>query len=94
MTVNEQKHPQEAKDRIIVDRLLQSPPEASHLLELARLRIRYKNFPGARNLQRDLDLILQQWQFSEETLFEQTRALYADGQAHLKKNSEEQQDWS
>ncbi len=94
MAVGEQKHPQEAKDQAVVDRLLKSPPDAPHLLELARLRIRYKNFPGARSLQRDLDLALQQWQLSEEELFSQTRALYASGAAHGKKSTEEEQDWS
>lgn len=95
MAVSEQKHPQEANDQIIVDRLLQSPPDHPHLLDLARLRIRYKNFPGARKLQRDLDMVLQQWHLSEAELFEKTRALYASGQAHLKKASgERQEDWS
>lgn len=94
MAVGEQTHPQGHKDQLVVDRLLKSPPEAAHLLELARLRIRYKNFPGARGLQRDLDLVLQQWHLSEEELFSQTRALYASGAAHAKKSSEEEQDWS
>lgn len=94
MAVGEQKHPQESRDQAVVDHLLKSPPEAAHLLELARLRIRYKNFPGARSLQRDLDLILQQWHLSEEELFSQTRALYASGAAHAKKSTEEKQDWS
>jgi len=94
MPSGEQTHPQASKDQAVVDRLLQSPPEAPHLLELARLRIRYKNFPGARSLQRDLDLILQQWHLSEEDLFAQTRALYASGAAHAKQTTEEQQDWS
>ena len=94
MAVSEQKHPQETKDQAIVDRLLQSPPDSPHLLELARLRIRYKNFPGARKLQRDLDLVLQQWHLSEGELFAQTRALYASGEAHLKKVGDDQQDWS
>lgn len=94
MSVTEQKHPQESRDQAIVDRLLQSPPANAQLLELARLRIRYKNFPGARKLQRDLDLVLQQWHLSEAELFAQTRALYASGEAHVKKTAEDQQDWS
>ncbi|MEB3228536.1 MAG: DUF3288 family protein [Synechocystis sp.] len=94
MAATEQKHPQENKDQAIVDRLLQSPPDNVHLLELARLRIRYKNFPGARKLQRDLDLVLQQWHLSEAELFTQTRALYASGEAYGKKAGDDQQDWS
>jgi len=94
MAIGEQKHPQESRDQAIVDRLLQSPSASAHLLELARLRIRYKNFPGARKLQRDLDLVLQQWHLSEAELFSQTRALYASGEAYAKKPGEEQKDWS
>lgn len=48
----EQKHPQEKQDREIVARLLQSNPEPFQLAELARLRIRYRNFPGARDIQK------------------------------------------
>ncbi|MEY2985355.1 MAG: hypothetical protein RLZZ568_1972 [Cyanobacteriota bacterium] len=94
MSATEQKHPQEHKDQAIVDRLLQSPPDNAHLLQLARLRIRYKNFPGASKLQRDLDRVLQQYQLSEAELFAQTRALYASGEAYLKKSGDEPQDWS
>ncbi|AIE73913.1 MULTISPECIES: DUF3288 family protein [unclassified Synechocystis] len=94
MATGEQTHPQGNRDQAIVDRLLQSPAEPAHLLSLARLRIRYKNFPGARGLQRDLDTVLQQWHLTEEELFAQTRALYASGAAHAKQGVEEQQDWS
>jgi hypothetical protein len=94
MAISEQKHPQEGRDQAIVDRLLQSPPDTPHLLELARLRIRYKNFPGARKLQRDLDLVLQQWHLSEAELFAQTRALYASGEAYVKKAGDIPEDWS
>ncbi|AGF51714.1 ssr2551 [Synechocystis sp. PCC 6803] len=94
MAIGEQTHPQASKDQAIVDRLLQSPADTPHLLSLARLRIRYKNFPGARSLQRDLDTVLQQWHLTEEELFAQTRALYASGAAHAKQSTEEQQDWS
>ena len=94
MAVNEQKHPQENNDRKIVDHLLQAAPEPKNLMELARLRIRYKNFPGAKTLQRDLDLVLQHWYLSEKELFEQTRALYANGAVQVKNADGEQQDWS
>ena len=39
------------------------------MAEVARLRIRYRNFPGARDIQRDLDVILQQWDMTEDELF-------------------------
>jgi len=47
----EQQHPQERLDRPIVDQLLQSEPNDLNLAECARLRIRYQNFPGAREIQ-------------------------------------------
>ncbi len=90
----EQKHPQEARDQIIVDRLLSAEPDPKNLADLARLRLRYHNFPGARPLQRDLDLILNQWQLTEDELFAQTRQLHALGQAYPLRKGDEQQDWS
>ena len=41
-----------------------------NLVEVARLKIRYLNFPGARDIQHDLELILQQWEMNEERLSE------------------------
>jgi hypothetical protein len=52
------------------------------LAEVARLRIRYHGFPGAWDLQRDLDQILEQWGMSEEELFAQTRQIHARGQVY------------
>ncbi|MFN5514691.1 MAG: DUF3288 family protein [Cyanobacteriota bacterium] len=94
MAAQDQKHPQEKKDREIVDRLLRSSPDPRSLGDLARLRIRYKNFPGARPLQRDLDQVLQRWALSEEELFDQTRQLYAQDRVYPLRRGEEQQDWS
>lgn len=90
----DQKHPQEKGDRQIVNRLMQESPNNTNLVELARLRIRYQNFPGARDIQRDLDLLLKQWQLTEAQLYATTRQLYAKGQAYRRKGQEEQQDWS
>jgi hypothetical protein len=90
----DQQHPQEKQDREIVDRLLSDNPDPLNLANLARLRIRYRNFPGARDIQRDLDILLERWQLSEEQLFEQTRQLYAKGQLDRRRQSDEQQDWS
>lgn len=89
----EQQHPQAKKDQVIVDRLLKSPPDAPHLLELARLRIRYKNFPGAMSLQRGLDRTLQQWNLSEDELFAKTREIYANRDNQTIKATEAE-DWS
>lgn len=94
MAGQDQTHPQEKKDSEIVNRLLRSQPEPRNLADLARLLIRYQGFPGAREIQRNLRLVLQQWQLTEESLFEQTRHLYATGQVYQKRKGEEQQDWS
>ncbi len=90
----DQQHPQAKKDREVVSRLLQGEPDAYNLAELARLRIRYRNFPGARDIQRDLDLALKQWQLTEEELYEKTRQLHAAGQVYQRRGKEDQQDWS
>jgi hypothetical protein len=78
----------------VVNRLLDSQPDPKNLADLARLRIRYRSFPGARDIQRNLDIILQNWQLTEESLFEQTRQLYATGQAYQPKKGDEPEDWS
>ncbi len=49
----DQKHPQEKSDRLIVNELLLADATDYNLAELARLRIRYCNFPGARQLSQD-----------------------------------------
>jgi len=91
----DQKHPREDRDRLIVDQLLQHSGEPTdfHLVELARLRIRYQGFPGARELQQDLNRALQQWNLSEPALFERTRAIHAQGFVY-KRGSHQQEDWS
>ena len=91
----EQKHPQEKRDRAIVDRLLRAEPSEINLVELARLRIRYHNFPGARDIQQDLDLVLQQWQLEEEQLYEKTRQIHAMGKVYRQQvKGQDEQDWS
>jgi hypothetical protein len=91
----DQKHPQEKNDKAIIDRLLQEQPNPHNYAELARLRIRYCNFPGAREIQRNLDTILQQWQLTEEKLFELTRQFHATGQVYKRNsNSQGQDDWT
>lgn len=91
----EQKHPQEKGDREIIERLLEENNSDFNLAELARLRIRYQNFPGARNIQKDLDLIMNKWQLTEDELFAKTRKLHAEGKVYQRRSkSEETQDWS
>jgi hypothetical protein len=92
----EQQHPQEKRDRAAVDRLLQAQPDAPYnLAELARLRIRYRGFPGAKEIQTDLDRIMQQWQLTEEQLFEQTRQIHDRGLVYRERNNQDdREDWS
>jgi hypothetical protein len=95
MTKKEQTHPLESRDRPIVNRLLQGEPNEENLTELARLLIRYRNFPGAETIQKNLQTVLSQWQLSEEELYEKTRQIYAAAKIDRAKNRvEEQQDWT
>lgn len=93
MNLADQKHPQEANDRQIVNKLLQGKMNDENLADLARLRIRYRNFPGARELQRDLNLALQQWGLTEEELFEKTRKIYAQRKFNQHQD-QDVEDWS
>ncbi len=90
----EQKHPQEKTDREIINQLLQGQVNSYSLSELARLRIRYDDFPGAREIQRDLDLLLTKWNLDESQLFEKTRKIHAIGEVYRQGTDEKQEDWS
>jgi len=89
----DQQHPLWPSDRQIVNTLLNAQPDEYHMAELARLRIRYQGFPGARDIQTDLDTILQQWQLTEEKLFEKTREIHQKGNLYKGKTAR-QEDWS
>jgi hypothetical protein len=89
----DQQHPQEKTDKEIVNRLLKEEPNDYNKAELARLRVRYRGFPGAREIQQNLDAVLQQWQLTEEQLFELTRQLHAAGKVY-KRGGDSQDDWS
>ncbi len=69
-------HPQYKKDRDTLNTVLAGPANTLNMAELARLRIRYDGFQGARDIQSDLDKALQNWGLTEEELFDQTRALH------------------
>lgn len=90
----DQQHPQEGRDREIIDRLLREEPTDYNYAELARLRTRYRGFPGARVIQQNLDAILHRWQLTEEQLFERTRQLHAAGKVYKRGDSQGQDDWS
>jgi hypothetical protein len=90
----EQQHPLYNRDRPIVDTLLTQEATDYNLAELARLRIRYQGFPGAKDIQRDLNLILQQWSLTEEQLFEKTRELHNLGGIYKSRGKREEEDWN
>lgn len=92
----DQKHPQNKKDRITVDNLLkiQSDPGDIELVELARLIIRYRDFPGARDIQEDLKVALATWQLTETELYRQTRSIHAVGTVYRRTPTGEKQDWT
>ncbi|MGA7935734.1 MAG: DUF3288 family protein [Kovacikia sp.] len=89
----DQQHPQWSSDRQIVNTLLAGEPTDYNLAELARLRIRYRHFPGARDIQADLDKVLKQWSLSETTLYEKTRQIHAQAQVYKGRGSR-REDWS
>ena len=92
----DQTHPQNRKDRATVDALLQvkSEPTDRSLVELARLIIRYRDFPGARDIQRDLQVVLDTWGLNEDELYSKTRAIHAEGMVYRRTATGEQQDWT
>lgn len=92
-TNKDQQHPLWSSDRQIVNMLLEGQPTDYNLAELARLRIRYQGFPGARDIQTDLDKVMSQWQLTEEALFNKTRQIHQTAQVYRgRKNQRE--DWS
>ncbi|KAB8315578.1 DUF3288 family protein [Tolypothrix campylonemoides VB511288] len=90
----DQQHPLYNRDRPIVENLLIGEATDHNLAELARLRIRYQGFPGARDIQSDLDKVLQHWGLSEEELFEKTRSLHSVGGIYKSRGKKEEEDWN
>ncbi|MBD2328925.1 MAG: hypothetical protein B0A82_09220 [Alkalinema sp. CACIAM 70d] len=90
----DQQHPLYATDRQIVNSLLSGEPTDYNLAELARLRIRYQGFPGARDIQTDLDKVLSQWQLTEAVLFEKTRELHGSTRLYNVRGRRQEEDWS
>lgn len=78
----EQRHPLYHVDRQVVDQLLASAPDDYALAEWARLYIRYQNFPGARDIQRDLAQVLERWGLDVEEVFRRTRAIHQQGKVY------------
>lgn len=77
---DDQSHPLHAIDRDVVDRLLAAAePADDHLVDAARLLNRYDGFPGAGDLQDDLERVLRLWGLDREALQQRTRAIWAAG---------------
>jgi hypothetical protein len=90
----DQQHPLYNRDRPSINILLAQEPTNYNLAELARLRIRYQGFPGARDIQQDLDKILQQWGLTEAELFDKTRQLHDVGGIYKSRGKREEEDWN
>lgn len=90
---NERTHPQHKSDREIVNGLLNGEVTDFNLIELARLRIRYNGFPGAYDIQKDLDKVLANWLLTEEQLMEKTREIHQIEMLYKAKRTKKE-DWS
>ncbi|WP_193196120.1 DUF3288 family protein [Nostoc sp. MG11] len=90
----DQQHPLYNRDRPLIDILLAQEATDYNLAELARLRMRYQGFPGARDIQQDLDKVLQQWGLSEAELYERTRQIHDLGGIYKSRGKKEEQDWN
>ncbi len=92
--VREQRHPLYNEDRRLVDELLEvQQPSDRHLADLARLQMRYQDFMGARDIQADLQKILQKWQLDWETLFAKTRQIHAKSKVYAT-HGDTKDDWA
>ncbi|MGD1849121.1 MAG: DUF3288 family protein [Cyanophyceae cyanobacterium] len=93
--LKDHSHPQERPDGQIVASLIQGEPTDYNLAELARLRIRYDGFPGARQIRADLDKILKQWNLNEQELFSKTRDIHSQGDVYsVRRRNQNTEDWS
>lgn len=80
MAATEQRHPLHARDRPVVDRLLeQNTPTDQDVVDAARLLQRYRNFCGAFDIQRDLKTVLAAWKLDQPALLQRSRAIWASG---------------
>ncbi|MEB3168871.1 MAG: DUF3288 family protein [Cyanobium sp.] len=78
--MEEQNHPLHSSDRLTVDRLLTvTDPADEHLVDVARLLMRFQGFPGAQDIQDDLARLLRLWGLDRDRLQQRTRAIWAAG---------------
>ena len=75
--MEEQNHPLYSIDRDHIDRLLaKEKPEDGDIVDLARLFLRYDGFPGASDLQDDMNKLLSLWDFTREDLNATARQIW------------------
>ena len=75
-----QNHPMYETDRPIVDRLLAAAqPSDADITDCARLLMRYLGFPGAKDIQRDLDRALSNWRMDTDQLYARSRRIWSSG---------------
>ena len=75
----DQTHPLYDTDRDAIDRLLAvEAPADDHLVDAARLLMRYEGFPGAADIKDDLAKALRLWGLSSDQLHLRTRKIWAD----------------
>ena len=88
-------HPQYRKDRDTLNSIMSGPADDLNMAELARLRIRYDGFQGARDIQSDLDKMLTLLGVTEEELFAKTRQIHSEGEGVFKPTwLKKGEDWS
>ncbi len=78
--MNEQNHPLYSTDRDHIDRLLaKESPDKRDIVDLARLYLRYEGFPGAKDLQEDMNKALKLWGLTRDILNESAREIWEEG---------------
>lgn len=87
-------HPQYRKDRDMLNSIMAGAQDDMNMAELARLRIRYDGFLGARDIQSDMDKVLSKWGMSEEALFAKTREIHQGEMVFKPTWTKKGEDWS
>lgn len=87
-------HPQYRKDRETLNSVMAGNADRLNMAELARLRIRYDGFQGARDIQRDLDETLKKWNLTEAELFAKTQEIHKTETVFTPTWIKKGEDWS
>ena len=87
-------HPQYKKDREMLDSIMAGDVSSTNMAELARLRIRYDGFLGARDIQSDLDKTIAKWGMTEDELFAKTREIHQKETVFTPTWLKKGEDWS